>query len=178
MMILKEEGNVKIHRLQVIQLYEADLNFILGLRWKEAVYQAVNTNTIHPGQYGGRPGRDPITITLIEELHLDHSQLTRTPFTNLDNDCTSNFDRILMPLASLVACGFGIHRQVIFVHANTLENAIFKLKISNQVTGDEAYRQCVNFLSMAPGKAAAIHPSSGASSPANCLPAMTGNVMG
>ena len=37
MMILKEEGNLKIHRLRVIHLYEADLNFILGLKWKEAI---------------------------------------------------------------------------------------------------------------------------------------------
>ena len=80
----------------------------------------------------------------MEELRLDYSQLTRTPYTNFDNDCTSNFDRILMPLASLAARGFGIHRQVVFVHANTLENAIFKLKLSNKVT-DEAYRQCVKF---------------------------------
>ena len=30
MMILKEEGNFKIHRLCVIHLYESDLNFFLG----------------------------------------------------------------------------------------------------------------------------------------------------
>ena len=96
---------------------------------------------VHPGQYGGRLGREPTTFTLIEELRLNRSKLTRTSFTNLYNDCTSNFDYILVPLASLTACGFGIHRQVVFVHnANTLENAILKLKISNQVT-NEAYRQ-------------------------------------
>ena len=106
--ILKEEGNYKIHWLQVIRLlYEADLNFILDLKWKEVIYRSVNNNTIHPGQYGGRPGREPTTITLIEELHLDHLQLTRIPYTNLDNDCTSNFDRILMPLASLAAVFYG-----------------------------------------------------------------------
>jgi len=36
----------------------------------------------------------------------------------------------------------------------------------------------LNFSSMAQDKATAIHPSSSASSPANCLPAMTRNVMG
>ena len=88
------------------------------------IYQAANTNTIHPGQYSGRPGRESTIITLIEELCLDHSQLTRILYTNSGNDGTSNFDRIFMPLASIVASGFGIHRQVVFVHANTLENTI------------------------------------------------------
>ena len=115
MMILKDEGKYKIHRLWVIHLYEVDLNFILGLKWKEAIYLLANNNTIHSGQYGGRPGREPTTITLIEELQLDHSQLTRIPYTNLDNDCTSNFDYIFMPLASLVAQGFGSHQQVLFI---------------------------------------------------------------
>ena len=37
-----------------------------------------------------------------------------------------------MPLASLTARGFGIHQQVVFVHSQTLENTIFKLKLSNK----------------------------------------------
>mmetsp|Transcript_22813 Transcript_22813/g.50924 ORF Transcript_22813/g.50924 Transcript_22813/m.50924 type:complete len:438 (-) Transcript_22813:647-1960(-) len=49
-----------------------------------------------------------------------------------------------MPLASLAAQGFGIHRQVIFVHAQTLEKAIFKMKLSNKVTG-EAYHHYKQF---------------------------------
>ena len=70
--------------------------------------------------------------------------MTRTPFVNFDHDAKSCYDRILMPLASLAGRGFGIHRQVIFVHAQTLENAIFKLKLSNKVTA-EAYRHCKQF---------------------------------
>ena len=38
MMIYKEEGNVKIHKLQVLHLYEMDLNFMLGLKWKDAIH--------------------------------------------------------------------------------------------------------------------------------------------
>ena len=125
-MILKEENNVKIHRLRVIHLYEADLNFLLGLKWREAIHLASEHNTVHRGQFGGRPGRDPTTITLLEELRLDYSKMTRTSFVNFDHDAKSCYDRILMPLASLAGRGFGIHRQVIFVHAQTLENAIFK----------------------------------------------------
>ena len=83
MMILKEENNFKIHRLQVIHLYEADLNFLLGLKWKLAIHLASKHNTVHREQFGGRPGRDSTTITLLEELCLDYSQMTHTPFVNL-----------------------------------------------------------------------------------------------
>ena len=80
MMILKEENNFKIHRLQVIHLYEADLNFLLGLKWKEAINLASKNDTVHRGKFGGQPSRDATTITLLEELCFDYSQVTRTPF--------------------------------------------------------------------------------------------------
>ena len=137
-MILKEENNFKIHRLRVIHLYEADLNVLLGLKWREATHLASENDTVHRSQFGGRHGRDPTTITLLEELCLDYSQMTWTPFVNFDHGVKSCYDRILMPLASLAARGFGIHRQAVFVHAQTLENTIFKVKVSNKVTG-EAY---------------------------------------
>ena len=45
MMIYKEEGNVKIHKLRVLHLYEADLNFMLGLKWKDAIHQSLKDHT-------------------------------------------------------------------------------------------------------------------------------------
>jgi len=39
-MIYKDQGNTKIHRLQVIHIYECDLNFILGYKWREALHKA------------------------------------------------------------------------------------------------------------------------------------------
>ena len=68
MVILKEENKFQIHRLCVIHLYEADLNFLLGLKQKEAIHLASAHGTVHCRQFGRRPGRDPITITLFEKL--------------------------------------------------------------------------------------------------------------
>ena len=101
------------------------------LRWCNIVNKIV-----HWGQFSGHPGLDPTTITFLEELCMDYSQMTQTPFVNFDHDAKSCFDRILMSLASLAAWGYGIHREVFFVHAQTLEQAIFKLKLSNKVTGE------------------------------------------
>jgi hypothetical protein len=51
-MILKSVGEYYIHRLRVIHLYEANFNFILGIKWKQLLHHAEATNILHSGQYG------------------------------------------------------------------------------------------------------------------------------
>ena len=94
--IYKEQGNVKIHRLRVIHIYEADYNFLIGAVWREAIQHAQELGTINQGQYGGCPGRDCTSVTYLEELKRDISNLTRSAYTNFDNDAASCYDRILM----------------------------------------------------------------------------------
>ena len=57
-LILKDPGNFKIHRLRIIHLFECDYNFMLGLKWKDALHQAQQSKTLNDSQYGSRPGRD------------------------------------------------------------------------------------------------------------------------
>ena len=144
MMIYKEEGNVKIHRLRVIHLYEADLGFLWGAKWGTAMKAAVKDKKLHQGQYGGLPGRDCTSLTYLEELRLDYSLLTRYSFANFDNDATACYDRILCSIASLAGRKYGIHKDIIFVHAKTLEEAEFKLKTSTKIS-DTSYRHCIKF---------------------------------
>ena len=82
----------------MIHIYEADLSLLLGCKWKEALNNAIEEQTMHSGQYGGLKGRDCTQITLLEEIRLDYSILTRTPYGNFDNDLTSCYDRILCPI--------------------------------------------------------------------------------
>ena len=72
-MIYKELGNVKIHCLRIIHLYEADLSLVWGVYWRRAMYNAVNKQTLHQGQYGGLPGRDCATVCFMEELRYEFS---------------------------------------------------------------------------------------------------------
>ena len=120
-LILKDPGNFKIHRLRIIHLFECDYNFLLGLKWKDALHNAKHSKTLNDSQYGSRPGGDPQTVTLMEELRLDYSKITRTSMVNMDCDASSCYDRILLPLASLVGRGFGINRNIIFINDQTLE---------------------------------------------------------
>jgi hypothetical protein len=55
-MIEKEPGNSKVHRLRVIHIYEAEYNFLLQAKWCALINQAKTEQPLHDGQYGSRPG--------------------------------------------------------------------------------------------------------------------------
>ena len=144
MMIYKEPGNVKIHRLRVIHLYEADQSTLWGEKWGKCLRKAVSDKTLNSGQFGGLPGRDCTSITFLEEVRLEYSNLTRFPFSNFDNDASACYDRIVCSIASLSGKKYGVNRDVIFVHAKTLEEAKFKLKTTIGISSS-SYTHCVKF---------------------------------
>jgi hypothetical protein len=158
MMIYKEHGNVKIHRLRVIHLYEADLSLLWGVKWREGMHKALKTKALHQGQYGGLPGRDCTSLTYLEELRFDYSKLTRYPVANFDNDATACYDRILCAVASLAGRKYGIHKDVIFIHAQTLEEAEFKLKSATKVS-ETSYRHCIKFPIHGTGQGSSNSPT-------------------
>ncbi len=104
-MIQKDPGNQKIHRLRVIHLYEADYNFLLGHKLPQLLHHGEKQNTIHQGQHGGRPGHEATTLVFMEELKNDISYATRKSLINFDNDAASCYDRIIPALASLLGRG-------------------------------------------------------------------------
>jgi hypothetical protein len=77
----------------------------------------------------------------MEELKTDICYASRKPLINFDNDAASCYDRIIAALASLVSRSHGQHRDVCFVHAETLQEAKFRLKTEMGVT-EEFYQHC------------------------------------
>jgi hypothetical protein len=75
----------------------------------------------------------------MEELKNDICYASRKPLINFDNDATSCYDCIIAAIASLVSRSYGQHRDVCFVHAETLQDAKFRLKTEMGVT-DEFYK--------------------------------------
>ena len=143
-MIFKEPGNCKIHKLRVIHIYEADFNALCAIKWRSTLHFAVNNHLINEGQYGGRPGCEAQSLTLLEELKYDLSFLTRRSLFNFDNDATSCYDRIVVSLASLLNRKYGLDRKVVAVHAATLQEAQFRLKTATGIS-DIAYTHCSEF---------------------------------
>ena len=75
----KDPGNPKIHRLLVIHLYQADYSLILGVKWRELIHHCEDNHLIHPSLYGARPDRGALDPVFIEELNKqDHAPDTET----------------------------------------------------------------------------------------------------
>jgi len=51
MMIEKEKGNVKIHRLRIIHIHEADYSLLLCIKWRQALHYAEANHTLNSSQY-------------------------------------------------------------------------------------------------------------------------------
>ena len=104
----------------------------------------MNEGTFHLGQYGGVAGQECTSVCFLEELRFDYCECTCYPMANFDNDAASCYDRILVALASLCGRKQGIHKDVIFVHAKTLQEAEFTLKTKHGIT-EESYSHCTKF---------------------------------
>jgi hypothetical protein len=104
-MIQKEPGNTKIHRLRVIHIYEADFNCLLGVKCKQLLHYATSKKNVHPGQHGARPGHEAKTPVFMEELKTDICYASRKSLLNFDNDATSCYDRIVAAIASILGRG-------------------------------------------------------------------------
>jgi hypothetical protein len=140
-MILKEPGNDKIHRLRVLHIYEHDYNLLLAVKWRQLIYKNTFNQTLNQGQYGAVPGKDAVTPTIIEELQYEISRASKRPLIHMDYDATACYDRITMNLASLISRAYGQHRSIVFINAKTLKSAKYILKTKLGIS-ETAYQHC------------------------------------
>ena len=70
--------------------------------------------------------------------------MTRYSYCNFDNNATTCYNRILCAIATLCDRKYGVHKDVVFVHEKTLEEAEFKLKISTKMS-ETSYKHYLKF---------------------------------
>jgi hypothetical protein len=99
---------------------------------------------INEGLFGGRPGCKAQSPTFLEKLKYDISFMTRRTLFNFDNDATSCYDRIIVPLATLINRKYGLHRKVVAVHAATLLQARFHLRSLSGIL-EQFYSHTIQF---------------------------------
>jgi hypothetical protein len=140
-MIRKDSHSSKIHRLRVIHLYEADLNLLLGVKWRSLIHHCIDNSLLNPGQFGGLPGRDAMTPIFLEELQWETTRASRRSLLRMDFDASSCYDRIIPSIASLAARSFGQHKALCFIHATFLRQAKYVLKTKLGLS-DEEFSHC------------------------------------
>lgn len=143
-MLLKDAGDPKIHRLRVIHLYEADYNLLLAVKWRQSMHHAEDNALLNDGLYGSRAGRSAHEPVFLEVLQNDIYMTSMKSGINFDLDATSCYDRILAAIASIASRRMGMARHVVLVNANTLQEAKFKLKTSLGISSGW-YQHCHAF---------------------------------
>jgi len=129
-MLQKDPGNPRIHRLRVIHLYEADYNMLLAIKWRQAIHNAEDMKLLNEGMYGSRPGRSAHDPALIEVLQHETYRMSMKSGINFDLDATSCYDRILASIAAMSSRRLGVANTVTLMNTNMLEDARYHLKTS------------------------------------------------
>ena len=81
----------------------------------------------------------------VEQLRGDISLLTRISYANFDIDVALCYNRILMLVTSLSGKKYEVYKKTVYMHAATLEEAEYKLKLSLE-TSITSYRHYTKFL--------------------------------
>ena len=157
-MLEKEPGNPKIHRLRVIHLYEADYNLILSLKARSLVHHAEDNYLLNDGLYGARPGRTAHDPVALEETIAEITRLSRKPCIKNAEDATACYDRIIPGLGHLASRSHGLHRFIAIVQGKTLEEVHYHLKTKLGIT-DENYQHCKAFPIYGTGQGSGNSPT-------------------
>lgn len=135
-MLLKDAGNPRIHRLRVIHLYETDYNLLLAVKWRQAMFNAEDQRLLNDGLYGSRPGRSAHDPALIEVLQHEIYRMSMKSGINFDLDATSCYDRILTSVASISCRRLGMHPNVLKLNTRMLETVAYHVKTNLGVSND------------------------------------------
>jgi len=127
-MLQKDPGNPRIHRLRIIHLYEADYNLLLAVKWRQGMYKAESKKLLNDGLYGSRPGRSAHDPAFIEVLQNEIYRMSMKSGVNFDLDATSCYDRIVPSVAAISSRRVGMPKSVVHVNMAMIEGTRYHLK--------------------------------------------------
>ena len=112
-MLEKEPGSPWIHRLRIIELFDAQANagfqIFVG---RKLMQHAVDNQLLREESFGSTPGKMASSALAQKLLCVDQLRLERRAGGIFDCNATGCYDRILPPLASVHMQVLGLHRTI------------------------------------------------------------------
>ena len=112
--LLKKGKGCTPSDLRTIWLMEADLNAGSKIHFVSRMINstALNNNAIQPSQYA-KKGSRAIEAAIVKILYFDHLRQNKKPGVFFASDLMQCFDRMALPVCSLVSQGLGVHPSVV-----------------------------------------------------------------
>ena len=108
--MLDKGKGVYINNLRIIQLLEADLNFIIGFIWSKRLNQAANRADLFNTSQYALPGKTCNSAVLKKVLFFDLLRQTQQAGSIVDFDAKAAYDSIIPALATVTCMRMGLPR--------------------------------------------------------------------
>ena len=103
-MLEKDKGSPKLHRLWIIQLFETNYNFLLALVSRHRLMKFARTYfNFNDTQYSSMNGKQTQSAILNKILTYDYFRLRRENAATAQFDAVENYDQIL-PAVAVISC--------------------------------------------------------------------------
>ena len=137
-LIPKEDGKPKIHRLRPLHIVEPEVNALAKALWASKLMRlAETTNNMSNDQYGGRKHRQAQSAVLNKILYYDINRMQMKEAQYDDIDMKSNYDRELVRLVSAEArIKLGLHKCDANFMIDFVESQKFHVKTAFGISED------------------------------------------
>ena len=133
-MLPKDPGMLKVERLRVIQLFEADYNFVLQMVWgRRLVWNAQEYGVYMPAQRA-QPGNLFIAAALNKVLSYDMIRQTKKLAASFDNDAKGCYDNIVPPQAMINYRRVGLPRSEAKMLTTILNNTVYRIRTEHGIS--------------------------------------------
>ena len=134
-LLLKDAGKPKIHRMRTIHIIESELQFISKIFYvKKMMGNAERLNLVTDEQYGARPNRQAQSAVLNKRLYYNITHQMRHECAFMDDDAKACYDRIVTGLSAVEGRKWGqSHRESVFT-TKVLQSQLFRVRTFNGTT--------------------------------------------